>query len=194
MTKRAVRGASGKFHCYSLSTLLEINLPRHQRCCSHDNLTVTLSRYKKRKGTTEDDFEEENDEDSTVFSDEEMEELPSDGEDEQDSSDSEDDEEVRVRTKPFPTIYMSWDWASSNDRPLDSFSCVDRRGLVYTNYWNGSRSLSWEARAALEDAQRSLVARQDRSSIALEYNSAHHLSQVPYREYRVLFCISKRFL
>jgi len=140
----------------------------------------------------EDDFEEENDEDSTVFSDEEMEKLPSDGEDEQDSSDSEDDEEVRVRTTTFPTIYRTQEWAYSNARPLDSFACVDGRGLFYTNYWNGSRSLSWEAGRALEDAQRSLVARQDRTSIALEYNSAHHLSQVPYREYRVLFCISKR--
>ena len=180
MTKRPVRGVSGKLHCCSLSTLLEINLP-HRRELRDDILTLTLRRYKKRKGM--DDTQEENDEDSTVFSDEDMGTFPSDGEDEQETSDGgDDDEEVSGRTTTRPNIITHW-----NSRDLDSFH---GSGLFYTSYWSGRRFLGWWVERALENAQRSLVARQDQTSIALEYEPAHQ-SQVPYRECRVLFCLSK---
>lgn len=109
-----------------------------------------------------------------------MEQIPSDCEEEKDGEDEE-EEEDRSRTTAKPTIITSYQWGS---RPLDSFSSVEGDGLFYTNYWNGHRCLGWWAERALEDGQRALVANQDRTSIALEYNSAYSLRQVPYREFR----------
>ena len=105
-----------------------------------------------------------------------MEQTPSDCEEEKGGEDKE-EEEDRSRTTPVPAIIPSYQWGS---RPLDSFS--GEGSLFYTS-WHGNRYLSGEVGCALYDAQRSLIADQDRTSIALEYNSAY-LSQVPYREFR----------
>lgn len=138
--------------------------------------------------------EEENDEDATAFSDEEMGQFSFDGEEEQESSDSEDEKEVQSETMNFPTFIRFHEWTSSNLRPLDSFSSIHGGDLFYTNRWDGSRELCWTAARVLVDAQRSLAdaARiEDRHSITLEYK-AKYLSQVPYRKFHFgsPFCIS----
>ena len=111
-----------------------------------------------------------------------MEQIPSDCEEEKDGEDKEEEEEDRSRTKTKPTIIGSYEWGS---RPLDSFSSVEGDGLFYTNYWNGTRCLGYGTKRLLENAQRSLVAAQDGTSIELGYNIDYHYHrQVPYREFR----------
>jgi hypothetical protein len=140
-------------------------------------------RYRKRKGKG-DESEEENEQESTTFSDDEVMQFSSESDNEQESSDSEDEEEVNGRAMTFPTIIKRWEWTSSSVRAVESFSSVDGDNIFYTNYWNGyRRSLSYDAGQSLENAQRSLVARQDdKHSLTLEYYPKY-LSQVPYRKF-----------
>ena len=86
-------------------------------------------------------------------------------------------------------MYKSRDWrnkATRNDDGEDAFQSVDgAKKLYYIYRWgNGERWLDDYASASLTKVQKSLVAKQDKLAIALEYNYGRgsKLSQVPYRE------------
>ncbi len=153
--------------------------------CGCNGLLTRRYKQRKRKSAADDSVDEEdNDQDSTISSDEEMGQF---------SSDSEEEDEVQSKTMERPRIRSAWNWIelnrtssnNDNERALDSFSSVDGNRMFYRNYWTGRpSSLSCEAGRALENAQIALsdAARIVDRDITLECK-AKYLSQVPYRKF-----------
>ena len=103
-----------------------------------------------------------------------------------DSNDNSDDESNnnaeprRVR----PTVHGSWHWSK---KPHDEFQSVDGDKIIWTSRWGSSRYMDCRASAAMERAEKSLVAKQDQHSITLDFEPRGVVTQTPYREFLLCF-------
>ena len=127
----------------------------------------------------EEEDDEYSDEDSYASSDEEdrQSDAPSDNEDDEEDSEVED-----KRVKPF----IHRNWQAKDDE--SAYQSVDGNNKLFNTGWNGRRYLTWRAESALKKGQKSLVAKQEKSSIVLDAQFGRRrkkwsLTQVPYRKF-----------